>query len=255
MNILIVEDEAHAAELLKDLIENQSNFSVVSIQDSIESTIDYLNNAQDGINLIFMDIQLADGQCFEIFNHVEVSVPIVFCTAHDEYIMQAFKSNGIDYILKPFDDNEVLKAIEKVKRIQSSFLKNAMDSYENIQSIFQGSKTFQKTIIAEARGKMCPIEVKDILLFHLENETINIYSVDQKVYVLFKTMNEIEEMVDDKRFFRINRQMIINRDAVKFVEPHFNRKVSVHATIPIQKEIIVSRLKVTPFMNWLENPV
>jgi len=237
--------------VLKELIESQPDLIVVDVKDSIESTVGYLHKNQEKIDLLFLDIQLADGQCFEIFNHVELTVPVVFCTAYDEYVLQAFKHNGVDYILKPFDDEEVFNAIEKIKRLKKSLSKGSLNS---IQSLFHEKKGFQKSIIAHVGKKMIPIVIDNILLFHLENEAVNIYCADQKKYVVFKTMNEIESMLDDQHFFRINRQMVINRDAVKEIEPYFNRKIMVQATITIGPKIIVSRLKVTPFLNWLEQP-
>jgi DNA-binding LytR/AlgR family response regulator len=254
MNVLIVEDEIKTAKLLKELIESQPDFIVVSIQDSIESTVGYLNKNQKKIDLLFLDIQLADGQCFEIFNHIELNVPIVFCTAYDEYVLQAFKNNGVDYILKPFDDNDVFNALEKIKRLEKSLSKSLLNSIKNTHSLFQEKKVFQKSIIAHIGKKMIPIDIDNILLFHLKNEAVNIYCSDQKKYVIFKTMNEIESVLDDQRFFRINRQMIINRDAVKEIKQYSKRKIIVQAS-SIEQKIIVSRLKVTPFLNWLEKPI
>jgi DNA-binding LytR/AlgR family response regulator len=255
MNVLIVEDEIKTAELLKELIENQPDFIVVSIQDSIESTVSYFKKNQDNIDLLFLDIQLADGQSFEIFNHVQINIPIVFCTAYDEYVLQAFKNHGIDYILKPFDDEDVFNSLEKIKRLKKSLSKDSFNNIEKIQSLFQEKKSFQKSIIAHAGHKMIPIAIDKISLFHLENEAVNIYCSDNKKYVVFRRMDEIQSILDEKLFFRINRQMIINRNTVKEVEPWFNRKVIVKTTIPITQKLIVSRLKVTPFLDWLEKPI
>jgi DNA-binding LytR/AlgR family response regulator len=255
MNVLIVEDERKTAELLKELIESKSDYIVVSIQDSIESTVSYLNKNLEKIDLLFLDIQLADGQSFEIFNHIQINIPIIFCTAYDEYVMQAFKNNGIDYILKPFQDDDIFDSLEKIKNLKESLTKDSMSDIEKIKSMFQNKKEYQKSLIVHVGDKMIPISIDSIMLFHLENESIRIYCSDKKKYFIFKKMDEIQSVLDENLFFRINRQMIINRNAVKEIEPYFNRKVIIHTIIPISDKAIVSRLKVTPFLNWLEKTI
>ena len=255
MNVLIVEDEMKTAELLKGLIESNSDFIVVSIQDSIETTVAYLEKNQEKLDLMFLDVQLADGKSFEIFNHLQVSLPIVFCTAYDEYVLQAFKSNGIDYILKPFDEEDIFGALDKIKRLKDSLSKDSFKNYENIQSLLQEKKVFQKSIIAHVGEKMIPISIDTILLFHLKNEAVSIYCSNNEKYVVFKTMDEIESILDAQRFFRINRHMIVNRKAVKEIEPFFNRKVIVKTNLLLDEKAIVSRLKVTPFIKWIEKPI
>jgi DNA-binding LytR/AlgR family response regulator len=255
MNILIVEDEIKTAKLLKKLIESQSGFIVVSIKDSIESTVNYIKKNHDNIDLIFLDIQLADGHSFEIFNHVQINIPIVFCTAYDEYVLQAFKNNGIDYILKPFDNEDIINALKKINRLKESLSKDISQNFEKIQSIMQKKNVFQKSIIVHVGDKMIPISVDVISLFHLENETVKIYTIDKKKYSTFKRMDIIQSLLNENLFFRINRQMIINRHAIKAIEPWFNRKVKIETTISLTEDVIVSRLKVAPFLKWIEKPI
>jgi DNA-binding LytR/AlgR family response regulator len=254
MNVLIVEDEMKTANLLKDLVESQPGFSVINLLDSIESSVQYLRAHQSEVDLLFLDIQLADGQSFKIFELVEVKIPVIFCTAYDEYVMQAFKNNGIDYILKPFEENDIFKALAKFDKLKESFTKDLTDISSKLQSLFQGEKTHQKTMIVHVGSKMIPVDVSKIQLFHLENEAVKIYHSNNEKYVVFKRLDEIQSIIDEKLFFRINRQMIINRNAVKEIEEYFNRKVIIKTAIPIEEKIIVSRLKVTPFLSWLENP-
>lgn len=254
MNVLIVEDELKTAELLKDLIESNPNYYVAQIIDSVEKSVSYLKTEQDNIDLLFLDIQLADGQSFKIFEQIQVDVPVVFCTAYDEYVLQAFKNNGIDYILKPFEDKDIYNALEKIAKLKDSFSKHSTDISDKIQALFKEKKSYQKTIIVNVGDKMIPIAIEDILLFHLDNEVVRIYCPDNKKYLVIKRLDEIESVLDKKLFFRINRQMIINRNAIKEIVPFFNRKVIIKTTLSFSEKIIVSRLKVTPFINWLENP-
>jgi len=253
MKVLIIEDELKTAKLLKELIESKPDFSVVKIFDNIESTVQYLKKHLEELDLLFLDIQLADGLSFNIFKKVQINIPVIFCTAYDEYVLKAFKNNGIDYILKPFEDNDIYSALDKVSKLKESFSKNSLDVYDKIQSLLTKEKSYQKTMIVPVGDKMIPISINNISIFHLENESIRIYCSDKKKYLVFKRMDEIESILDSKQFFRINRQMILNREAVKEIQPFFNRKVIVKTIVDLPEKAIVSRLKVTPFINWLEN--
>jgi DNA-binding LytR/AlgR family response regulator len=255
VNVLIVEDELKTAELLKRLIESNSNYSVVKIIDSVEKTVSYLGKNKDDLDLLFLDIQLADGQSFKIFEQIQLDIPVVFCTAYDEYVLQAFKNNGIDYILKPFEDKEIFNALEKIAKLKDSFSKQSTDIGDKIQALLNEKKSYQKTIIVNVGDKMVPIAIEDILLFHLDNEVVRIYCSDSQKYLVIKRLDDIESILDEKQFFRINRQMIISRKAVKEIEQYFNRKVIVKTTIQIPEKAIVSRLKVSPFLSWLEKPI
>ncbi len=250
MNILIVEDENKTAELLKEFIEENEECLVVDICQSIENTVKYLTRNQSKLDLIFMDIQLADGECFEVFDQIEVTKPVVFCTAFDEFMLKAFKSNGIDYILKPFQQKDVEAAISKMGLIKSSF--NDIDKC--IQETTPTKKSYQNSFIVRSREKMIPLAVENIAFIHLEHEVVYAHEFNGNRSAIFKTINEIEDAISPENFFRINRQMIINRQAIKDIEPFFNRKVIVNLTIPVTKKPIVSRLKVTSFLEWVENP-
>ncbi len=245
MNVLIIEDEFHTAGILKEFIESQPGYQVVNICDSVSGSVKYLTSFSSNLDLIFMDVQLADGESFEIFSEIEVRTPVVFCTAFDEYILKAFKNNGIDYILKPVKEEDVQKALLKVESIKNSFSKEISAKNTGV---------FPKTFLVRKMEKMIPIDVSKIALFHLYNEQLNLYSFVGEKFTLFKTMDEISSKLDLSQFFRINRQMIVNRNAIKDIEPFFNRKVIVNFDFSTPKKAIVSRLKVSPFMDWLEHP-
>ncbi|UZR98890.1 LytR/AlgR family response regulator transcription factor [Chondrinema litorale] len=253
MNVLIVEDEKKTAELLKELIEDQPDYLVVNICDSVESTVAYLKKHQQKLDLIFLDIQLADSESFEIFDSVEVTTPVIFCTAFDEYVMQAFKSNGVDYILKPFKESDILQALGKIEKLRNSLTKGTLPP-EQYKQFGNEKKEFQKSFIVRYREVMFPISVDDIAFILLENEIVHIFNFKGEKFAIFKKLDEIENAVDNKQFFRINRQMIVNRNAIKEIVPYFNRKVIVQLKINIPKKAIVSRLKVTPFISWIEKP-
>lgn len=254
MNVLIVEDEKKTAELLKELIEEQADYLVVHTCPSIECTVNYLAKHQQKLDLMFLDIQLADGESFEIFRETEVNIPVIFCTAYDQYVLKAFKSNGIDYILKPFKEEDIHEALEKVETMRSSLSKGLKPDPHTIRNLFTDEPGYQKSFLVRHQENMVPIHVSDIAFVHLINDMVNIYNFKGAKNIIFKKMEEIESSVDPAQFFRINRQMIVNRDAIKEISPYFNRKVTVELSIDIPEKAVVSRLKVTPFLDWMEKP-
>ncbi len=249
MNVLIVEDEAHTAALLQEIIEQDSDFIVLEKLESIGEAVQYLNKYQQNLDLLFFDIQLADGQSFEIFRHIDVVVPVVFCTAYDEYTLQAIKNNGIDYVLKPFKESEIHEALRKYKKLLNNLnRKNTSPIYVEAGERQQ----FQKVFLTHFREKTVVIRVEDIALFSVENEVVCLYTFEGKKYPLFKKLEYIESVCDANQFFRINRQMLVNRKAVISFEQYFNRKILIALSVTTKEEPVVSRLKVTPFKAWLE---
>lgn len=250
MNILIIEDENKTASLLKEMIEEQEHCLVVNICQSISSSVQYLNKNQEKIDLIFMDILLADGESFEIFKQITVTKPVIFCTAYDNYMLKAFKNNGIDYILKPFHQKDINDALSKVGFIKLSLTK--INDLLEVRPI--KPKTYQQAFIVESRDKLVPIFVSDIAIFILRNENVYALQFNGEKVSIFKPLDEIEVSINPAVFFRINRQMIVNRRAIKDIEPFFNRKAIINLSFDISEKIIVSRLKVSDFKKWIENP-
>lgn len=248
MNVLIVEDEKFTAELLKELIEKDSDFLVTNILGSIVETVNFLSRHQSKIDLIFLDIQLEDGYCFEIFKHIDVVVPVIFCTAYDEYTLQAIKNNGIEYILKPFQENEIAEALRKFKKFVGHIQNKGISSLITPSS----SQTFQESFLSQIREKSMVVYTKNIAAFFLENEIVNLFTFDGNKYPLFKNLEYIETACNPQTFFRINRQMIINRNSVISMQPYFNRKVILQLKMQLPEKPIVSRLKVSAFKKWLE---
>lgn len=237
MRILIVEDEPKTARLLRELvIEVDETSEVLSVCDSIRSTIAWLEGPGPKPDLIFMDIHLADGLSFEVFGKTRVEVPVVFCTAFEEYSLQAFKSSGIDYILKPFRKEDIQAAFAKVAQLKRSL----------------GGVPVHNSFLVRYRDKMYPVAVKDIALVAFEQEITYLYTFDGEKHPLFKGIDEVDSALDRARFFRINRQMVVNREAIKEIEPYFNRKVLVHINASPSEKPVVSRLKVTDFLKWVE---
>ncbi|SDG03863.1 LytR/AlgR family response regulator transcription factor [Epilithonimonas hungarica] len=248
MNVLIVEDELHTSKLLKEIIEQDEDFLVTERLESVAEAVQYLSKHQQKLDLIFLDIQLADGHSFEIFNHIDVTVPVVFCTAYDEYTLQAIKNNGIDYILKPFKEEDIHAALNKYKRLAQTFRDKSATPLQ-----FPAITQYQQSFLTQYRDKTLVKYVKEIALFYIEFETVYMYTINGDKSPLFKNLEYIESVCDPKQFFRINRQVLINKEAVLSIEPYFNRKVIVQTKFGLSEKLIVSRLKVAAFKDWLES--
>jgi DNA-binding LytR/AlgR family response regulator len=248
MNVVIVEDESHTAALLQEIIEQDADFIVIEKLESVADTVQYLNKYQKNTDLLFFDIQLADGLSFEIFKYMDIYTPVVFCTAYDDFAMQAIKNQGIEYILKPFKEEEIHRALQKYKN-----LKNTFQSKINVPIRFHSdAPVYQQSFLTEYRGKFIVKYIRDTALFCIHNEIVYLYNFKGEKFPLFKKMEYIESVCDMRQFFRINRQMLVNRSCILAIEPYFNRKVVLELQIPLEEKAIVSRLKVPAFREWLE---
>jgi DNA-binding LytR/AlgR family response regulator len=252
MKILIIEDEPHNAEVLNEIIvQVKPGAIILEVLESIDQAVKYLSNQNITPDLIFSDIQLADGLSFEIFSKIKVKCPIIFCTAYDQYTLKAFKTNGIEYILKPIKEEDIEAAFIKYETLKES-LKPDTNIVTLLKQAFSQKESYKTSILVHYKESFIPIAVKKIAFFAVENEILYIQTFDNQRYPVFKTMSEIEFSVDSSIFFKINRQVLLNKNAIKEVQPYFNRKVIIKTDLKIKEQLIVSRLKVTEFMNWIE---
>jgi len=254
MKVLIIEDEYHTAQDLAKTIKIVCpDADIVSIVDSVEDAIDFLKEKPE-LDLIFSDIQLGDGLSFEIFQKTKNIVPVVFCTAYNEYALEAFKSVGIDYILKPFTKNSVLKSIEKFENLKSHLSSNSSpnSNYDLIiEALTRTSNTPKaKSIVIQAGDKITPIDSNQIALFYTENGVTYAYTFEQKKIHLNQNLETLESSFKPA-FFRANRQFLVNKKAIKDATHSFNRKIFINLTVPFNEQISVGKLKITAFMDWL----
>ena len=248
MRVLIVEDEVHTSALLKEIIELDRDCKVIQIISSISEAVSYLSKSQSEIDLCFLDIELSDGKSFEIFNHIDVTVPVVFCTAYDEYAMKAIKSNGIDYILKPIQDSDIHAALKKFKKWFSSNPSKLPDSV-TFNSLKGGN--YQKVFLTSFRDENFILKDDEVGAFYIKEGTVWIYTINGKKYPVFKNLEHFEKVCDPCTFFRINRKMIISRNAIQSYSPTLTRKLLLNLNVTLEDEVIVSRLKVPQFKEWL----
>ncbi len=255
MNIIIIEDERLTAEDLKDIIsESNPDCNVVKILSSVKEAISYLSS-NPAPDLIFSDIQLGDGLSFDIYDAVKISTPIIFCTAYDEYALSAFNANGIHYILKPFDEKIIHEALDKYRRLtasKSDFDSNSLNKV--LEALNQKNNESNGSILVYQQDKVIPVKLKDIALFYIKNEVTHLYTFEQKLYYINKSLDEVQHTCGND-FYRANRQFILNRNAVKEVSQTLSRKVSVHLNFPFDEDVLVSKEKMTDFLTWLKGSV
>jgi len=252
MNIIIIEDELKAARSLENMIaEVRPQAKVIAQLQSIESSVKYLTENKQP-DLIFMDIQLSDGLCFEIFKSVKITCPIIFCTAFDEYSLEAFKANSVDYVLKPFSKSDITDAFKKVDELKNFFQQSIMPDLGNLLSQI-APPAGKKSFLVFKHNKYTTVATDSIAFFYIRNEATSIMCFDQQEYSLSQSLDQVISLLSPVQFFRLNRQYIVNFNAIKEVEHYFMRKLFVKLTIPTPEKLLINKEKAPVFLNWLEN--
>lgn len=250
IRVLIIEDEHSAAENLKYLLKKTDPFIVV--EKTIETVTDAVAffTVSPNIDLVFMDIHLADGISFQIFEAIPVNIPIIFTTAYDEYTLEAFKVNSVDYLLKPIDEEELKRAVEKYKstRLQPF----STELYHILQAIGKEKKSYKSTYLVQQRDTLYPLKVADVAYFTIDNGIVKAISKDNESYVINKKLEEIELELDPKQFFRTNRQYIVHRNAVENFKLYFNGKLILNIRPKPNEQIIVSKAKASIIKEWMD---
>ncbi|WP_205499958.1 LytR/AlgR family response regulator transcription factor [Rufibacter psychrotolerans] len=250
MNLVIIEDEPLTAEDLADtLLEVAPGATIEAVLPSVKAAVAYFQtNPQP--DLIFADIQLGDGLSFEIFQAVSLTKPVVFCTAYNEYALEAFRANGIDYILKPFTKASIAKTLQKYRQLQES-LAPARPDYQALLQLLDNRPAPKPTsVLVYQRDKIIPLPFDQIAVCYSQHLITHAVTFDQRRFTLNQSLEEMEALCGNQ-FFRANRQFLVNRNAIKEAAQHLGRKLVVSLTIPFPEEIIVSKAKSPLFLNWL----
>jgi DNA-binding LytR/AlgR family response regulator len=252
MRILIVEDEPQAAQRLSTLVnELLPGVDIVAKIDSVKKSVEWLSKNLHP-DLILMDIQLADGLSFEIFENVDVRSPVIFTTAYDEYALKAFKVNSIDYILKPVDKEELRNAIEKLHGLKKSDADNQI-ALQNIQEAVRLlTKKFKTRFVIKVGEHLRTIEVSAIRFFYSQEKTTFGVTDDNRQYILDFTLEELEEMVDPSDFFRINRKYFVSSSAIQDIINYSNSRLRLVLKNCSDNDVIVARERVQEFKSWLD---
>lgn len=253
MTALIIEDEYLAAERLQKLIQKVApDCQVVSTVGSIEKAVEWLeNNPQP--TLIFSDIQLSDGLSFEIFDTVLVKSPIIFTTSYDEYAIKAFKVKSIDYLLKPIKIQDLEKAIQKYKDLHQEALTQQLQKIETlIDTIHSPKKPYKSRFLVKQNDQLLPINQDDIAYFFTANEMVCLVHKDGKQFLVDYTLEDLENLLNPKFFFRLNRQFIAHIQALQKIHTYFNGKLKLELRPIPSQEVLVSREKALAFKQWVE---
>lgn len=248
MRILIIEDENMAARRLIKLInDNIPDCEIFGNLDTVTSAVDWLNNNPQP-DLIFLDIQLADGISFEIFEHVKVTSPIIFCTAFDQYAIKAFKLNSIDYLLKPVDPDELKNALNKFQ----SGRKAPEITLDQIRVLLQPvQKVFKNRFLVKIGERIQTISIDEIGIFYSEDKVTFLMTKQGKKFIIDHTLDEVENLLDPELFFRLNRKYISSISAIKGVFTYSNSRLKIQLENSNDNDILISREKMAAFKNWL----
>lgn len=251
MNVLIIEDELLTADDLKSTLQDLiPTINIVKTLHSVKESLQFFRYPNN-IDLIFSDIQLGDGLSFEIFKQSTIQAPIIFCTAYDEYALKAFEANGIHYVLKPFDEAKIAEAINKFQNLKASF-QAPDDSFNKVIELLQQHREGKdNSILVTFQDKVIPIKIINIALFYIKNEVSHLLTFDGNFYYINMSLDEIQQLCGND-FYRANRQYIVNRRAIKQVEHLLSRKVSLVLNIAYNENILISKEKVSNFMEWLK---
>jgi DNA-binding LytR/AlgR family response regulator len=224
---------------------------VVGITDSIRSTVDWLRT-NDSADLILMDIELADGQSFEVFNLIDVKAPVIFTTSYDEYALKAFKVNSVDYLLKPVQTEELQAALAKYKKMADTGKPDV-----NIESLVNQikqqlqPKEYRKRFLVKHAQKLVSVDVEEIAYFYSDGRLNFFKTFDNKKFVVDYTMDELEEMLDPVAFFRISRSFFVAINAIDKIDDYFGNRLILQLNPAVDKEALVSREKVSDFKKWM----
>ena len=249
MKVLIIEDEQATAKRLEKLLhEIGPEIQILDTLDSIESAVKwYKSNSQP--DLVFQDIHLADGSCFEIFKEVRVDSPVIFITAYDQYAIDAFKVNSIDYLLKPLKKEQLAESLKKFKRIFSTKASPGIDYSKLAEQIKKQSQ--QQRFVVRYGQKIKAVEVGDIAYFFTDSGNNFFRTFKNNTYPVDFSLDKLEEMLDKGKFYRINRQFIINIDAINEMYTYSKSRVKIELDPPCEIDTIASTERSSDFKKWL----
>ncbi len=243
MRVVIIEDEIAALTQLRGLLESNpmgGEIEIVETMESIAESIEFFRSDRSHeVDLVFMDIHLSDGYAFSIFKHVEVALPIIFTTAYDEYALQSFQVNCIDYVLKPLSTKDIERIFAKIKMIS-----------QYSTALVVEEKKLERLLVID-RWRTVPLQVADVAYFYKEGNKVKAYDRSGKAFLTNMTLERLEEQLDGSLFIRANRQFIVARTAIQDLESYEGSRalLNLHQSTP--EPVVISRTKVTAFKRWI----
>jgi len=255
MKVLIIEDEAPAYRRLNTLLtKNHQDLEVIEVIDSVSEAVKWLRNHQ-APNLIFSDIQLADGLSFEIYKQVEVACPIIFTTAYDEYMMDAFETNGIDYLLKPIEENSLNRSISKFRKLTAADSSAQSPIGDLLEALEKKEKKYKNRFLVKVGSKLVPVLTTDVAYFQSSEGSTEMVLGSKKRFIVDHTLEELDTVLDPGQFFRLNRQFLSNISSIESIHQYFKGKLKIYLKPETDSDVIVSREKARLFKNWLDGDI
>jgi two-component system, LytTR family, response regulator len=253
MKILILEDEQPAVDHLTGLLKlYDKSIQLLSVFDSVKDMVEWLQN-NPSPDLIFMDIQVADGLCFDIFSKVQVQSPVIFTTAYQEYAIRAFKVNSIDYLLKPIDFAGLKDAMEKYSRLFSSRSELITIHPSIIESVKRMLvKPYKNRFVVKVGEHLRAVSTGDIICFFSRDKTTYLCTCDKRILIIDYSLDQLMELLDPEIFFRISRKNIISRDAISDIVIYSKSRLKIKLKVDLDEPPVVSREKVNQFREWLD---
>lgn len=248
MKVMIIEDEAPALEkMLNQLSRLDNTLQIVATTTSVRESIAWLQS-NPSPDLIFMDVQLNDGLSFHIFLHCRITTPVVFVTAYDQYITEALSNNGIDYLLKPLEDQQLVQSIAKYKKLRSHFLEDYSTLVRQVSAQLQAPRS---RIVVKRGNEYQAVLLSDVVYFYTEHKLVYLITRENKKFVVNKTLTELDCILDKGRFFRANRQYIINIDHILRFRTTERSKIHIELNLSSHEEIIISQENAAQFKEWV----
>ena len=249
MKTLIIEDETAAVVNLRAILsEVEPSIEVIDVLESVADSVDYLRSKPTP-ELIFMDIHLADGDSFKIFRHVEVNCPIIFTTAYDQYALEAFKVNSIDYLLKPIAKDDLRRALEKLRRLSAPEREAVIERTRVVAT--EPQQTQQNVFLVQVRDRIRPLRTEEVAFFYTCEEHVTAHTCAGEVLAIDRTLEALSSVLDERDFYRANRQFIIARKALKDISVWFGSRLALNLSIETPERIIISKARVPKFKKWL----
>lgn len=245
---LLVEDERFAYEEMKRMMQKlRPDYELSNWTKTVEQTVHFLHHHT--VDLILMDIRLADGSCFEIFEQISLSTPVIFTTAYDEHAIRAFKVNSVDYLLKPIEEADLQTALQKFE--QYRVVQPAAMEYKKLEEALMGNSKKNRFLIQKG-DTYHYVETSDIAFFYSEEKVVFLHTTSDKRYIIDYTLDQIEGLLDEKTFFRVSRNCIANITSIEKISRYFNSRLKLSFQPECPHEVLVSRVRVPDFLKWVD---
>lgn len=255
-NVLIIEDERLAQANLRRALEHDfEDLNIVGMFDSVQSTVEWLRHGENHADIIFMDVELSDGMCFDIFSQVEVKSKVIITTAFDNYAVRAFRIHSIDYLLKPINSQELIDAVARCREAleQEDSIEMQHLSFNSLREALTSKNiTYKKRFVVKYGDRLSIINTEQIAYFYVEDKSTYLVTNENRSYILDSSLDTISEMVNPEKFFRISRHCTLSIDAITGISKHPSNRLKVNITPKPEFEVFVSRSRTADFMEWLE---